>query len=165
MIIPHGFKILSIFHKDKYVPCFNILSLKMADVIWNLILNITFGGTDSQIITMSIVVVLLYRLKVITIQSLFESTFPQVSALKYEFHRLGECCRRNLLNVSRNYSWPLNYTNLNSQGPLIPGIFSVSAHYSTTQSMAGWIQGYRTMNVECQLWRHTWILDCEAQHP
>lgn len=47
-------------------------------------LNINFGGTDSQIITMS-VVVLLYRLKVIVIQSSFESTFPQISALKIYF--------------------------------------------------------------------------------
>ena len=76
----------------------------MAEIIWNLILNITFGGTDSQIITLSIVVVLLCRLKLITIQSSFESTLPQISALKYIFHRLGECSRRNLLNVSRNYS-------------------------------------------------------------
>lgn len=63
----------------------SILSLTMAEIMWKMSSNATFGGTDSQIITMSVVVVLLHTLRMIAINSSFESTFPEIKALEIYF--------------------------------------------------------------------------------
>lgn len=66
-----------------YTP--SILSLTMAEIVWKMSLNVTVGGTDSQIITMSVVVFLLYTLRVTVVHSSFENTFPLINALKIYF--------------------------------------------------------------------------------